>query len=150
MLTLQPATLSDWQEIGAIESNSGNACYKALTLEGELKEFLTESRVFFAINNGKKIGSVGIKQLSDKQAQLVNLSIMPEYRGQGYGKELVEVTVQEATRLGFETIMLLVHPTNTTAQIMYLKCGFIVTAYKENYFGDGEPRLVMEREIVNE
>ena len=40
-----------------------------------------------------------------------------------------------------KTINLVVHPKNTAAILVYLKAGFVVDGWKDNFFGDGEPRL---------
>jgi len=147
MLTLIKATLSDWQEIGAIESKSSTACFKALTLQGELEEYLTESSVYFAVVDGQKVGTIGFKKLSEDTAQLQGLNIKPEFRGKGYGNEVVDLLLKETERQGFTKVTLTVHPASIPALVTYLKHGFIVTGYKENYFGDGEPRLEMERKV---
>ena len=44
-----------------------------------------------------------------------------------------------------EKIELVTHPQNTAALKLYSKYGFIVTGQKENYYGDGEPRLILTK-----
>jgi ribosomal-protein-alanine N-acetyltransferase len=145
MLKLIKATLSDWQDIGAIESKSSTACFKALTLQGELEEYLTKSSVYFVEADGVRVGSIGFEKQASNVAQLQGLNIKPEHRGKGYGNEVVKLLVDEAEKEGITRMHLTVHPTSVPAIITYLKNGFVVTSYKDNYFGDGEPRLVMER-----
>jgi ribosomal protein S18 acetylase RimI-like enzyme len=41
---------------------------------------------------------------------------------------------------------LVTHPENTSAIITYLKSGFKIKAWKDNYFGDGQPRILLVKE----
>jgi N-acetylglutamate synthase-like GNAT family acetyltransferase len=41
-----------------------------------------------------------------------------------------------------------VHPDNRPARALYASLGFAPTRCQENYFGDGEPRLIMVRSGV--
>jgi len=40
------------------------------------------------------------------------------------------------------TIWLITHPLNTPAILLYLKNGFQITGWKDNYYGDSEPRII--------
>ncbi len=46
---------------------------------------------------------------------------------------------------GARSIDLAVHPDNQTARALYVSLGFRPTQTHENFFGDGEPRLIMRR-----
>ena len=48
--------------------------------------------------------------------------------------------------IGNKKIVLTVHPQNNAALRIYLKLGFVIISWKDNYFGDGEPRLYLEKE----
>jgi ribosomal protein S18 acetylase RimI-like enzyme len=43
----------------------------------------------------------------------------------------------------FKRLDLVVHPDNIGAIKLYNSLGFETESLKENYFGDGEPRLIM-------
>ncbi len=45
--------------------------------------------------------------------------------------------------LGNKNFALLVHPENTPALLIYLRLGFLISEWKENYFGNGQPRILM-------
>lgn len=44
---------------------------------------------------------------------------------------------------GADRVDLVTHPENRSALELYSSLGFKVEARQENYFGDGEPRLVL-------
>jgi ribosomal-protein-alanine N-acetyltransferase len=44
---------------------------------------------------------------------------------------------------GTDRIDLVTHPENKNALQLYMSLGFKVESRRENYFGDGEPRLVL-------
>lgn len=43
----------------------------------------------------------------------------------------------------YPRIELVVHPHNNPAISLYLSLGFKIESWRDNYFGDGEPRLVL-------
>ena len=147
-MNLIKATVKDWEKVGAIEGLSSTKCFKALTLEPELVEYLSESQVFFIEVDGENVGTVGFKKASDEVAQIRGLNIHPAHRGHGYGKEVMTLILAEIAKQGYKTVKTLVHPESTPALITYLKSGFLVTGFSENYWGDGEARVEMGKGIV--
>jgi len=65
--------------------------------------------------------------------------VLPKYQGKGFGKVIVKKLLALAKG---NNIYLHTHPKNIVAIILYLKNGFEITSWKENYYGDGEPRLI--------
>lgn len=43
----------------------------------------------------------------------------------------------------YPRIELVAHPHNSPAILLYLSLGFIIESWENNYFDDGEPRLIM-------
>ena len=52
------------------------------------------------------------------------LAVLPEYQGKGYGRTLVEHSLELLKEIGAPKVNLLVRPTNTKVQAFYEKCGF--------------------------
>jgi ribosomal protein S18 acetylase RimI-like enzyme len=50
--------------------------------------------------------------------------IWQEYRGKGYGSEILEKTLEEAVKIGFKTVKLKVYPNNKVGYQLYIKHGF--------------------------
>lgn len=143
-IRLQQATENDWKEIGEVESKSSFKFFKALTSKEELTDYVLNSKVFFIIFEGNKVGTVGFKKISDDTIKLEGLNVIPQYRKFGIGQKALEEIIKLILKEKFKKINLIVHPKNILALFLYLKNGFIINGYIENYFGDGEPRLKME------
>jgi len=74
---------------------------------------------------------------------LSGLMVKPEFQGKGIGREAMRQVLEEVSDV--ERIWLATHPSNTPAIKLYLSFGFIIEEKIENYFGDGEPRIIMSR-----
>jgi ribosomal-protein-alanine N-acetyltransferase len=72
-----------------------------------------------------------------------NLAIIPAYRRRGIGRAAVLFLLDKSN--GAPRIDLVTHPENDGALRLYMSLGFRIESRKENYFGDGEPRLVLAR-----
>lgn len=56
----------------------------------------------------------------------LGMGLLPDWRGQGIGRRLIETAIAEAWRRGFERIELTVNEGNEPAQRLYLAVGFVV------------------------
>lgn len=103
-------------------------------------DYLKDCDVHLAYENNELVGLVAYK--NDHNAiELKQLVILPQFQGKGYGKELVKKLL-ELTK--GHKVWLVTHPKNSAAIVLYVKNGFKITSWKDNYYGD-EPRLVLER-----
>lgn len=82
---------------------------------------------FIASENNIEIGKVRI-ELIDAVGGIYGLGIIPEYRGRGFGRELLLKSVLKLIAMGAKKIMLQVEINNKNALNLYKSCGF-----KENY-----------------
>ncbi len=62
--------------------------------------------------------------LPDGCCELVKLYIRPEYRGEGFGKLLIERCFESAARFGFKQVYLETMPELKMAVGLYQRCGF--------------------------
>ena len=63
--------------------------------------------------------------LGSKVAILEDVVILPEFRGQGIGSQLIDYVIEEAKRVGCKRITLLVDIENAKAQSFYQKKSFV-------------------------
>jgi ribosomal protein S18 acetylase RimI-like enzyme len=111
--------------------------YPATKLENTV-EYLQGCEIFFVYEDDKPIGSFSYKEV-DGQVEVVQVALLPPYQGKGYGKKMVEYLLNLVKG---KPVWLVTHPKNTPAIITYLKSGFVLTEWKDNYYGDGQPRLL--------
>jgi len=90
---------------------------------------------------GNLVGNIASEKKSGF-IEVVGLAILPEYQNKGVGKKALEFVITQNS--GTE-LRLVTHPQNTGAIICYLKSGFVIDSWKENYFGDGKHRLLLIR-----
>lgn len=79
------------------------------------------------------------------QAELVNIALLPEYRGSGLGRELLGSWLVLLGELGVDEVFLDVRVSNDPAIGLYRAFGFEVVGRRPQYYPDGEDALVMKR-----
>ena len=72
---------------------------------------------------------------------ILSLAVDSQHRGKGIARSLVKNAIVKAS--SGSVIKLTVDPNNVPACKLYTSLGFKVLEKEEDYFGDGEPRLVM-------
>ncbi len=77
--------------------------------------------------DGKMMGGSGIyptEGLPDGCCEVVKLYLMPEARGKGYGKQLIQQCFESARQLGYRQVYLETMPELKMAVGLYEQCGF--------------------------
>ena len=78
-----------------------------------------------------------MKKIDDDTAELKALYLDNRYRGQGLGKLLINIIIEEARTSGFKTIVLDSMKQYKEAERLYKKCGFTDCArYNDNTYAD--------------
>ena len=85
--------------------------------------------IFELIENsqGRLVGTYGLFPLSDNTCELRKMYFMPEIRGLGLGKQVLERAVEHARRLGFKEIVLETISVLKRAVYLYTQFGFVPT-----------------------
>ena len=110
-------------------------------LEGsEWLEAMSTEEVFLIEQDGVVIGNMSYAIQGDDHVYISGLAIQPNYQGKGFGRQALVKVLDQFPNVS--KIDLVTHPDNP-ARALYESLGFVVTERKENYFGDGEPRLVL-------
>lgn len=110
----------------------------------QIKKWISEEIVYL-IETGKNIvGSVSYEIIDDEHAYISSLIIRPEFQRRGLAKQAMQILLKQLTN--FKLINLVTHPANSGAIRLYHSLGFVETSRKENYFGDGEPRITMVKD----
>ena len=100
-----------------------------------------------------RIVAYGVLMLGPGEAQLLNLSVVPEARRTGLGRALLLQFVDDASRLGAEQLFLEVRVRNVGAISLYRAAGFAAVARRVQYYppdkqnGIREDALVMRRDL---
>lgn len=106
-----------------------------------VKSYLKDCLVYLVCDEKTPIGYFGYERTSPYSYDLKSIALLPEYQGKKIGSQMLQKVINLTKG---NVISLVVHPSNTSAILSYFKNGFSISGWKENFFGDGKPRLLME------
>lgn len=138
-LSLIQATNNDWKILATLEKKAAGETFHALIDEREIREYIKNSEVFFIILDGEKIGTISYENKGSDHVHFNGLTVIRKHRRKGIASWAVRNILDNISNN--RIIDLVVHPKNTPAILVYLKAGFVIEDWKDNFFGDGEPRL---------
>jgi ribosomal protein S18 acetylase RimI-like enzyme len=143
-LTFARATLADTDRLAAHEQRVADPRLYGPPLGRDGCALEITSNVFYFVEvDGALAATAAWKLRDDGSAYLSNIAVDPDFRRRGIARAASLFLLQEAK--GCTRIDLVTHPDNAAAIALYRSLGFAIESRKENYFGDGEPRLVMLR-----
>lgn len=111
--------------------------YPARNVEDTVS-YLTGCEIYLAYEKNEVIGSFSFIE-KNNEVEIKQLMVLPRFQGKGYGEKLV---INLLNIVKGKKVWLVTHPKNTPAIITYLKAGFVIHGWKDNYYGDGQPRLL--------
>ena len=94
----------------------------------DIEASYTDNRgVFLVVHNeaGGLIGTVGLYQISDREAMLRKMYVSPEARGLGLGKRLLDEVLAFAREQGYSSVVLESMHTMHAAIALYERAGFV-------------------------
>jgi ribosomal protein S18 acetylase RimI-like enzyme len=140
-LTFISATLADIPALIAMEREQGDyKTYSPILEEEEWVEEMRTCTVFLLLLGKAAVGSVAFEQKAIDHLYLSGLLVRPAYRGRGFGRRALEYMF--ATHPAVRRYDLHTHPDNPALKL-YESVGFRVEERLENFYGDGEPRVIM-------
>ena len=100
------------------------------------------SRYFIALVDNKRAAYVG-SWLTIPNAEILNLFVTEEHRGQGIGKKLMDEVIKICNKEGINMLTLEVRFSNKYAIKMYEDIGFKVGTIRKKYYENNEDALLM-------
>jgi predicted GNAT family N-acyltransferase len=98
----------------------------------------TAARHFVVVSGEKIVGTARLYQVEEGAAKIGRVALLPEYRGRGWGAELLKTLLLQARALGFREAML---DAQTHACPFYERFGF--RAVGEEFLDAGIPHRQM-------
>jgi len=145
-IVFKKATIDDVAEFLRIEKSvAGSKTYCGSVDEQEAREEIENNIVYFIQNKETNIGTIEYKIKGENYAYLSGLVVDPNFQGRGIGRKALRWLLANDLK-NFKRVDLATHPHNTRAIMLYLSLGFVIESWKDNYYGDGEPRIVLARE----
>lgn len=113
---------------------------RSSTIE-ELSGHLKDCMIYMAYDQKIPIGYISYKQI-EKNMELIDLAVTPKYQKKGIGTLLMNMLFENNKS---RSITLATHPNNSQAIRFYLKFGFKIIEWRNNYYGNNQPRLILKR-----
>ncbi len=102
--------------------------YEDKALDNLYRHYQKEGCAYFVLADGDRIiGAAGIAPLQEGPSNICELQKMyflPEARGRGFGKELIEKCLEKAKELHFHSCYIETMPNMLAAQKLYRRNGF--------------------------
>jgi ribosomal-protein-alanine N-acetyltransferase len=142
-LTVSPMKIEDLEAVLDIEILSFPTPWSRNAFLYELLE--NERAVYYVVYNSmnKLIAYIGMWVIFD-EGHITNFAVHPAYRHQGVGKFLLSHFIKVAREKKVKHLTLEVRRTNTVAQELYQKMGFVHMGVRKKYYLDNnEDALIM-------
>lgn len=140
-ITLKRAVLENIKEIAKIEKSAKSKTYSARIKVKDVARFINKDFVFLIKNGDTTVGLVSYEETKRGGSHCNGLVLYPKFRGKGFARKAMLLVLKKMIK--YNRAELVVHPHNSSAISLYLSLGFIIENWCKNYFGDGEPRVMM-------
>ena len=150
-LTIQPVSGDQIDTLAALASEIWHEFFPAI-LSAEQIDYMVDKfqsahamrdqmahdgyRYFFVTLGGENIGYIGI-QPEDELLFLSKLYLKKQYRGHGYGRQMLDFVTQQARELGKSGVYLTVNRFNDGSVGVYRATGFTVVRTQVTDIGNG-------------
>jgi len=144
-INLKKAQQKDWSTVLDLEKKAESEMYPSFTKENEIKRYINKSTVFLINIDKKAVGTISYENKDKNSVYFDGLTVLPKYRRKQIASEAFRILLSKLTTIDKFTAVS--HPENTPSLIIFLKLGFKIVGWKENYFGDNEARVLLERNL---
>ncbi|WP_018501658.1 GNAT family N-acetyltransferase [Parafrankia discariae] len=109
--------------------------------------------ILVADEGGELLGySIAVRSGSESETDLAHflaLGVDGSRREQGIGRRLARETLRRLRERGVRWVQLAVAPDNSAAIHLYSSLGFVKTRDVDDYYGENEPRLLLELDLTS-
>ena len=123
------------EEFGLTEENCPDRGRASLPYNKLFESFEGGEMMYGYFLGGKPVGFLGMKNFGVGKYKVNDIIVLPEYRGCGYGKKLLDFAKAKAKELGASSLELGMIDDNKRLRKWYEDNGFVNIAYKnfENF-----------------
>ena len=126
--------------------------YQVITLHKEifgekLNTFLYDQNGMLTIQGDDRVIGYALYVFTENIMDVHYTAVAPEYRGEGFGHEVMKGILAHACRRMVSLITLEVRSDNEVAIHLYKKTGFKEVNVRKKYYKDGCDALLLNREI---
>ena len=112
-------------------------------------EFKKEGVEVFGVLFAKLVIGICVFQVVLDEAQINYIAVKKNYRGKGFGSELMNYLIERCEQLNITKLLLEVSESNIIADEFYSRFDFSTVGIRRNYYKDGSNALLKEKKIDN-
>jgi ribosomal protein S18 acetylase RimI-like enzyme len=106
---------------------------------------ISRSIVHVATEGAKVVGAI-VLQVTDEGFYVNNVAVRPSVKGQGVGRQLLELAEAEARRRGYSSIYLATHELMVENRALYTRIGYV--EYEQRVV-NGYPRVFFRKAVAS-
>lgn len=143
-ITIRKAGINDVDGIMSVERTGISHPWDKASIEATVKD---DNKVCVVACAGEKITGYIYASFVLDEAEIGNICVLPELRGQGVGRKLMEELLNILKSVEVTRIFLEVESDNEGAIALYEKCGFVRYNERKDYYGKGRDALLYSCQI---
>ncbi|CAG4882859.1 Ribosomal-protein-S18p-alanine acetyltransferase [Georgfuchsia toluolica] len=129
-LEFQPMTAADLDQVVAVEQRS----YPFPWTHGVFVDSLAAGYRAWVAREKEVIIAYALMMVVLDEVHLLNITVVPERQGQGFGGTMLTHLLADADERGCKFMFLEVRPSNINALEMYRRFGFVVIGERRGYY----------------
>ena len=143
-ITIRKAGINDVDGIMSVERTGISHPWDKASIEATVKD---DNKVCVVACAGEKIAGYIYASFVLDEAEIGNICVLPELRGQGVGRKLMEELLNILRSVEVTRVFLEVESYNEGAIALYEKCGFVRYNERKDYYGKGRDALLYSCQI---
>lgn len=137
---------ADLREVLHIERRSFTIPWSDATFRGLLRR--QSAALLVAELRGKVVAYAALWFAAD-EAELGDIAVLPEARGRGLGRWMLDAALAEAARRGARQVYLEVRESNASARRLYQRAGFSTSGVRPAYYSEPKEDAILMTRAVN-
>ncbi len=140
-ITIRKMEIADVDQVMEVERVSFTTPWTTVIFYQEIVD--NQYAYYYVIEwNGRIVGYVGTWVVLE-DAQVTNIAIMPELRGNKLGEKLFQYMLLQIKLIGATRLSLEVRESNIPAQKLYRKFGLVPGGIRKNYYTDNQEDAIV-------
>ena len=138
-IAVRTAVMTDVDAIMSVEKTGISHPWTRDSIESLIND---DNKVALVACDGEEVvGYVYASYVLD-EAEIGNICLLPDRRGEGIGRMLMDAMAKFLLAKGVTKIFLEVEEGNAPALRLYGKCGFVMYNRRKDYYGEGRDALL--------
>lgn len=112
-----------------------------------VKRYLERGRCYIGKEDREIVGVFVLVPTKKETIELVNIAVLEQHQGKGFGKALVMAAVNKAKEQGYKVIEVGTGNSSINQLALYQKCGFRIIGVDTDFFTDHYEEEIIENGI---